>query len=666
MKLLFRIFLSWVLASSPFTLGVTYAQTPSVAKMGVVHSTTPEQLLVQDRNGNWAHVGYFTPGEPTQFWGVSILDFGAVCDGTTADDTAINAAMAVVAAASGSKILIPASTAGCVDTTSITVTTNNVHIVGVSGGTTSGLPGATLVFNNGGNDDFVIGFQTGAISGDSVENLLITHGTKSGGAVIDAKNVNQLRVSNIYPLNFFNGFSIQQDNNTIIEDVDGIAANGASNQFGFKWFTPPSVGRSDFLTLRNFFLNMHSSTGDGVLLDGFVQTINGDTVGLINTTGNCLHVANSYAQADDVPDFGTFVNLQCDGGTNEAIRIEAGHHFTFNGGLINSRNDSNASDAVFDVLADLTHSITRGIVINGVKIYDGGGSLLKIDSKQNTITGNQMWGAGFGSPGTVPDIDIGGDSEDTLISGNIIGHLFGDAATTANYNVQIESGAHYTTLGVNDYRLPNGTGFLNDLGGINTVIAAGGIDTTTAPRSPYMSYGGPGAVNLFHVTNAGTTSGTDAAISVALTNIANAYLQEGISTNGTNPSVTVSTGSAVTGNFNITANGGGLNLTSNNDTDITSTTGVVNVISSTGAVSVVSNGNVTLEPVNGTGDAIIGSQVAQPTNTTTGFVHLPGIVGTPTGTPTGPGNNDPPCIIDTAASKIWCSISGVWKYAQLN
>lgn len=54
------------------TLGVGNAQTPSVARMGVRSTTTPQQLLVQDKNGSWVPISFFTAGQPTPFWALSL------------------------------------------------------------------------------------------------------------------------------------------------------------------------------------------------------------------------------------------------------------------------------------------------------------------------------------------------------------------------------------------------------------------------------------------------------------------------------------------------------------------------------------------------------------------------------------------------------------------
>ena len=111
--------------------GTAIAAAPSVAEMGVDPTTSPESLLVQDKNGAWVTFGRFTPGVNRSTEGGALYnlknDFGAACDGVTDDTAAIQSWLAK--AASGVRLVIPAGVCNF-NTPLASPTVNNFTISG--------------------------------------------------------------------------------------------------------------------------------------------------------------------------------------------------------------------------------------------------------------------------------------------------------------------------------------------------------------------------------------------------------------------------------------------------------------------------------------------------------------------------------------------------------
>jgi hypothetical protein len=97
----------------------------------------------------------------------------------------------------------------------------------------------------------------------------------------------------------------------------------------------------------------------------------------------------------------------------------------------------------------------------------------------------------------------------------------------------------------------------------------------------------------------------------------------------------------------------------------------VRMTGSTGASSNVGleadsgNGLVRTLEVDGLGNTIIGpGSVAIATTATSGFLHLPVMSGTPTGTPASYGGHVP-MVVDSSGSKLFVYVGGAWKSATL-
>ena len=81
-------------------------------------------------------------------------------------------------------------------------------------------------------------------------------------------------------------------------------------------------------------------------------------------------------------------------------------------------------------------------------------------------------------------------------------------------------------------------------------------------------------------------------------------------------------------------------------------TGVAIISSYISAAGVLSDANL---------NAFLGKTAALATNATDGFVSLPSMSGTPTGTPTSVGNSRP-VVIDVTAGKLWSYYNAGWHY----
>ena len=163
----------------------------------------------------------------------NVLDFGAHCDGTTDDTTAINAAVSAATSNGGGTVVFPSGKT-CVHTGTISITSNGVWLAG-SG---SGQYESTLLFNNGSSDSIKIGFQGSPIYGNGIRDLLINHGAKTGGNALSLNNLSAFRMVNSIMSGAWNGALVQRTNNVEFDFVTIVRLRPAWQPYGVKWFSP--------------------------------------------------------------------------------------------------------------------------------------------------------------------------------------------------------------------------------------------------------------------------------------------------------------------------------------------------------------------------------------------------------------------------------------------
>lgn len=366
---------------------------------------------------------------------VSVKDFGAAGDGTTNDTTAIQAAITAVSS-TGGVVYFPAGTYAITGT--LNVQGSGVALVGANANATK------LVFNNGSSDSIYLqGLSAPGTYDCQVRDMTLDHSSKTGGSAIRLYRANRVRIARVIILNGWNGIDCKTINDVVVEKV---VATGMRGAFGCRfWSLATGAERADVLTLRDSAFDMGSYGGDGIVWDGFAHTLRCFGVGIINAARGLL-IQNTEAHASYCPAFGMFVDLEIDGTTGQACRIEGGSTFTFTG--CDLFNLATATGAIMEVLADASASLTNSVRISNCRIGGGQRQALIFGGRDLVLSNSHVGG---GNDTAYEAIQLPANAQDVVIVGCAIGswwgypqkHTYGVTIANPVYRVLIDDCSFY-------------------------------------------------------------------------------------------------------------------------------------------------------------------------------------------------------------------------------
>jgi hypothetical protein len=414
-------------------------------------------LVLSSAQPAWAHV-------------YDIRQYGARCDARTDDTLALQRAIAAAQQAGGGIVQVPIGT--CLVKGVLRITRGNVGIKGEG-------RGSRLLFANGSRDGIDIGGQPSQIYGDAISDIYLDASGKTGGVTVSMKNVAEGRLTDVVIDHAWAGFYAQQTNSI---DLDGvlIVASQKGAPFGIKWYSPANnARRSDVLVLRNVTVQMDHSGGDCLVWDGMTQTLRGFGVALLGCAYG-LHVENTAHSKSYYPAFGMFNDLETDGITREAVRIEGGNYFYFTGCEL--ANDNPKGSNVMQVLPDSTGSITRGIFITGSSLHDANDSAAIIDARDVHITGSALFDVSKAGNGAAPAVVIGSRADRVSIVASALGYGFGQGFRPS-YGVVIARGANHVLLADDDFFWATRAAIRNLTAGV--VEIRGGFDRNGNPIASF-------------------------------------------------------------------------------------------------------------------------------------------------------------------------------------
>lgn len=387
---------------------------------------------------------------------LNIEALGALPDGKTDAGPVINQAIATLSAQGGGAVYVPSGGTFRI-ATPIALNASNVSLVGNPGG------GSRLLLDTGSDwGSIVVGAQAQQVSLNKISDLYCeVSSTHRGWAIISYVSAWTL-VERVYVDNAFNGVAIGNANTTVLRDVN-VNATQAGNWCALLYYADPGK-RSDVLKLNNVVLQMGGAGQHGFVWTGMACDVDAELVSALGGIGTGFWIGNCIAQsATEFPQYGEFRNCQVDGWNGPAVQISAGSFFRFNGGSYDSIDSNDPNVTVFSATYDPL-SVTRGVTLDGAEIATGPGRLVFIDAKSTRILGARIYDGDKAGKNQHPALEIGPNSDDTLIASSHIGYVYGQASSNS-YSVQIDRSAQRTILNGNDHRLFGGLGTLNDLSG---------------------------------------------------------------------------------------------------------------------------------------------------------------------------------------------------------
>ena len=363
--------------------------------------------------------------------------------------------------------------------TTLTITTP-VRFCGVVS-SIDGAP-ATVLNRTGANASTGITFGAIAspqLSGILVENIVFTATVATGGVLMQFNHCADVIVRGCQFLSLNStakAIGFQQVNTLTVTDTRIINPT-TSGIYGES----DDTHRSDILNLTRVIISgdstgAHTYIPNAVELNGFVNTLCLTDCEFVNP-GRGIYRHNTIG-ATPRPEFISSTNLQVDYPYYEGVRLAAGNSAFFADSYIHGsvttqnvyvgHNAVNTIDNISFIGGQCTGAYLAGMYLDG---------------NYQKVIGMEISGNGAQSSGTYPGIEIGADSQSTLITGNHIGERAGYQTSTQSYGVKIDSGAMQVVIANNDLR-DNVTGtILNGGDGSNSEYILGPNLGITTPDS---------------------------------------------------------------------------------------------------------------------------------------------------------------------------------------
>lgn len=252
----------------------------------------------------------------------NVKAFGAKGDNAADDTNSIQAAIDAASKGGGGVVFLPAgnyrTTAG------LRCTAHNIAIAGVGGASTIHPVGSfdTLSFVGPAIDKHVYR--------NRIADLLFDEREKTGGLTLVGQQVSLLMAERVYGVFGWNAWQFHNFGYVTMNDCRFESYRGEFYGRATGGGDGKDKGRSDILRLIGLSHGGLRQPGIvGLIIDGFVHTVNAESVYLVGMGGQGLWARNTIG-AENNPSFFTFDDFECDYPDGECIRLDVGEHFYFN------------------------------------------------------------------------------------------------------------------------------------------------------------------------------------------------------------------------------------------------------------------------------------------------------------------------------------------------
>jgi len=380
----------------------------------------------------------------------NVQDFGAKGDGVANDTAAIQSAIDAAISAGGGIVFFPRGR--YVTTASLICSASAVVLCGVGH--------SSVIMPKGSFDTISFAAPGNAyIYGNKIADILFEESQKNGGATINGQYVAQFHAMRVYGGSGWNGWIFHNFNNVTLEHCRFESYRGEYYGKATGGGSGPGKGRSDVLRLFGLVLGGERKTGMvGIDIDGFVHTVNGWGVHLINIGAQGLLARNTFG-AENNPTFFTFDDLECDYPDLECVRLDSGQRFFFNNAQLNGTRGAASNIYISPNV--------RGISFTGGFSSGAQQAGIAIDGRDVTVSAMHFYFNSSpefgGAKNAYPGILLGMASKDVTVTGCRSGQ-----EATQDYQssgCQVDTTADGFVIVGNDFRY-NGLPGVNNGAGI--------------------------------------------------------------------------------------------------------------------------------------------------------------------------------------------------------
>ena len=388
----------------------------------------------------------------------NVKSHGATGDGVTNDTAAIQAAIDACAASGGGIVGLPAGRYKTTD--SLCIKASNIVLMGTGNG--------SVITPCGSFDTLIVQSTMVAtyIFNNRVIDLLFDETQKSDGRLMYGTYVANFLAERVHGVGGRNGLEFNNFNNVDLHNIRVTDYHGGAGAAYVR--LTGGVGGAERSDVANLFRTVFGGTRSigmkGIDVDGFVHTVNGWAVHLVNIGAEGLHARNSVG-ASNIPSFFTFDDFECDYPELECVRLDVGVRMNFNNVQLNG-SKSRAGIYISDGVK--TSTFTGGFVSGsrqaGMAIA---GQDVTVTATQFLFNSSDEFG---GSKGAYPGIIVGFSSKGVTVTGC----RSGDAATWnyQSYGCQVDIGADDFVIIGNNFRNNINGGVNNGAGSGSTKLVA--------------------------------------------------------------------------------------------------------------------------------------------------------------------------------------------------
>jgi hypothetical protein len=434
--------------------------------------------------------GFFPPP-------VNVLQFGADPTGS-ADSTG-----AFIAATTGnSAVYVPSGTylltAGKLSFTS------GARITGAGRGHT------ILKFTSGTSDLLAWSGtgQGGGITGAKIDATGVT-----GGNAISFSGQSRGFFDDLVLVNGFNGILVTDQN---VCDLGSVWINGFTGSYGLEYLGGGS-GAAQVLNIGKLQIGFAgtNTSSVGLLVDGDADTINADTVAVVNGSVGC-QIQNSTNLVAG-PQFVTVLNFQSQSAQTAGLSINGGSSGT-------AATGSHEFGALYVQGCKAGPGVTinaqaRDIALMGGQVTSNFQQGILNNGRYVRVMGLRVSNNSLSGTASYPGIEMGSTSKSTTIIGGLSGQAVGISANNQSYGILIDSGSVKTIVAGIDLTgnqsgpISDGAGDTNSSYLYDSVLSMKGFSAGGTSAPTVQGYG-PTAAGLVDMTpDTGSYNGTMTGVS---------------------------------------------------------------------------------------------------------------------------------------------------------